>query len=680
MGYLIPLAIVLLVVYLYLLLHSNGSKEYKRLLYGCVVILIFGIIIHFRLYKGEADILSTLIRSVVSSVELFIGDSHIEDIIISKKMEYEPLKDWELLAYFVVYAFALITSAYFIIKLLFLRFLKNLKIRIKYNLFKTNAHFNIFFEKNEPTNILVEELLKKEKEKVFIICSPKDSTTRKLRFFEFFTMDYFNDDSQPDGLTTITSKKALNRIRSESSDKIFEEIKCGSLKKRIIKNADFYFLSDDETNNIKLALKFASLDLGGKVYCHCRQELITKYYAEAYCYYNITFVDSAKLAVASLKKNQEFQPINYVDIATDSMGRKCGYVESSFNALILGFGQTGQEALSFLYEYGAFVDKNKKRSGFHCVVYDNNMDKIKGSFVNARPYMDKNLITFRNIDVCSEDFWLRLNSESTGLFAKPFIQQVNYIVVSLGNDHTNLQVAIELLEHLYKSKNKDLSKLAIMVHLKNDDLLNMNALSYYQKMYSAQDRNVICPFGCNGSIWKLDLISDESMIKDSAKFFEAYQKATDEMFCDREMSPAYNETIKKLSESLSEKISKNRCEEYCDFIKGIIKQANDDDLRNKIVEDAQSFIDNPLGLACFLAIVQKKYIKGFRSRRIRKNLLKAILVLAQKDTYLSIIGKMNIGKDDNEMRKYMDFPNGILDEIYKIDRQEMQDFSNSFPL
>ena len=56
---------------------------------------------------------------------------------------------------------------------------------------------------------------------------------------------------------------------------------------------------------------------------------------------------------------------------------KLGYVSvSGFKSMILGFGETGQDALAFLYEYGAFVGKDKKKVPFVCHVFDNQMDKF----------------------------------------------------------------------------------------------------------------------------------------------------------------------------------------------------------------------------------------------------------------------------------------------------------------
>ena len=61
-------------------------------------------------------------------------------------------------------------------------------------------------------------------------------------------------------------------------------------------------------------------------------------------------------------------PVQYVQKGTGPDGLQEGWVGSPFNALVVGFGQTGREALGFLYEQGAFVGKDFSKSPFHCTV------------------------------------------------------------------------------------------------------------------------------------------------------------------------------------------------------------------------------------------------------------------------------------------------------------------------
>ena len=684
---LIVLFAILSIVYLFFLLTSNERNEKRRLWIGFGIVMVAGIFFHMYHFLGEANWWTAFVWSTINSAEMFIGDSHIETILISRNINWDPIPKWYVPFYFAVYSCALLTSAYFILKLVFSRVLKNFKIWLKvwkYNLFDKHLHYNVFFEKNNPTNVLTNNLLSSANEEVIVISSPGDMSAKRFSILDLFMMDGSKgnsfDSSKSKRYATLLSKKPFKLIQSDSLPSILMEIKCWCLKK-IIYNADLYFLSDNEENNILLALKFASLDLSGKIYCHCRQEFITKYYAEAYYAYNIIFVDSAKLAVASLKKHEsekeeetfKFHPINYVDVARDASGRKLGYVMSPFYSLILGFGQTGQEALSFLYEYGAFVGKNKERSKFHCVVYDREMERLKGSFVNFRPGMDKDLVTFRSVDVGSEEFWQRLNAENTELFNKSFVSQVNYIVVTLGDNRTNLQVSLELLEHIYKVKQKDLSKLIVLVHLTNMDKREKDTLSFYQKRYSFNGKEIIYPFGSNEDIWKMDLISNKPAVQAASVFYESYQNAS----CETELvildTSAFVEEISIISEELFKKFRKNDISEYKDFIRGILSHQECSELQQNVVDEALKLKGDPIRLAYFFVITQKKFIKGFMSRRLRKAILKSLLVYVDYDIY-----KVSIASGhDADVKNYHVFINTLSSEVNKINRQEAQDFSNA---
>ena len=97
----------------------------------------------------------------------------------------------------------------------------------------------------------------------------------------------------------------------------------------------------------------------------------------------INFIDSSFLSVVSLKKSKDnaMLPVRYVDIAQYAdTGRKLGYVTSEFHCAVIGFGETGKEALKFLYEFGAFPNKNNGKVPFKCHIFDNNLTKELGEF------------------------------------------------------------------------------------------------------------------------------------------------------------------------------------------------------------------------------------------------------------------------------------------------------------
>lgn len=73
----------------------------------------------------------------------------------------------------------------------------------------------------------------------------------------------------------------------------------------------------------------------------------------------VYLVDTATLAVQTLKDHKELLPVNFVPKGVNADGQPEGWVDSPFEAMILGFGETGQDMLGFLYEYGGI-----RRQGF----------------------------------------------------------------------------------------------------------------------------------------------------------------------------------------------------------------------------------------------------------------------------------------------------------------------------
>ena len=84
-----------------------------------------------------------------------------------------------------------------------------------------------------------------------------------------------------------------------------------------------------------------------------------------------------------------------MDKGVDENGLCEAWVSSAFNAMILGFGETGREVMGFLYEHGAFVDKDFKKSPFSCVAVDRQMGMIEQAYRKSFPGMNESVgITF----------------------------------------------------------------------------------------------------------------------------------------------------------------------------------------------------------------------------------------------------------------------------------------------
>lgn len=125
-------------------------------------------------------------------------------------------------------------------------------------------------------------------------------------------------------------------------------------------------------------------ELKCRIYCHAKKEgLINRYDNIADVEDRVRFVDSSFLSVVALKKwhDNAMLPVKYVDVAEDSeTKRRLGYVTSEFQCAVVGFGETGKEALKFLYEFGAFLDKDNGKAPFKCqssiIIWTKNLESL----------------------------------------------------------------------------------------------------------------------------------------------------------------------------------------------------------------------------------------------------------------------------------------------------------------
>lgn len=259
-----------------------------------------------------------------------------------------------------------------------------------------------------------------------------------------------------------------------------------------------FILSEDEDRNIEATANicydsdirtFARKERKVVIYCHARYDSINRVVEDAQSNGNIEvrIVDSSHNSINELRSNKEYHPINFVTIDTAD---NIGTVKDAFTSMVVGFGETGQDAARFLYEFGAFVSNvsskeedipeadnsgvKVERSQFKCHVVDNRMDTIKGRFLASVPALvggSKELekhspLEFHTFDVQSEDFYELL---------KETCETLNYVVVSLKDDEQTITTAVRIFNYIRKNR-ADLSKFRIFVRCHN--------LMYEQHMIS----------------------------------------------------------------------------------------------------------------------------------------------------------------------------------------------------
>jgi hypothetical protein len=268
----------------------------------------------------------------------------------------------------------------------------------------------------------------------------------------------------------------------------------------------FYLLSDKAEEN--LAALHGILPVKAQVYYHAKRigaALKTDQASDA----NIHIIDSSFLATNALKGDESLYPVKLVEIGRDADGEPAGYVSSPFQAMVCGFGESGQGALAFLYEFGTFVDKDGQASPFHCDVVDADMDRLAAGYKAARPALDDRRLCFIQCDTESESFRELLGQR---------IGSLNYVFISLGEDSRSINLAIETLEKAFKCR-PSLDNLLIVVKMdKPDEYRDMTA--FFNDSYGG--REIIRTIGDVDKTWTWDNVSKEGYLRYARRFQASY--------------------------------------------------------------------------------------------------------------------------------------------------------------
>lgn len=356
--------------------------------------------------------------------------------------------------------------------------------------------------------------LGKDAKVVFVDVPERDILPSKVSFLQFFQgLRTKSDRSERirDILPNAYVLKARKPLARCQGKDLFKELGLRLLGRWAnLPQTCIYLLSADYSDNTLALQKLSSYP--AQVYYHTRRNGLAVR-MELAGNGHIHIVDSSFLATEALKSREELYPIRQMIIPKDAEGQPRGYVEGGFRALVCGFGEAGQGVVSFLYEFGAFPDKNKQLNDFHCEVIDGNMPVLEGEFRLFHPGIDPSRVSFREETVGSESFWNRLQKN---------VQDINYVFISIGDDAENMKSALDILEFVFRSR-PDLDRFIIVVKLDRPSLYQ-SLIDYYNRNYGG--KTTIYAIGDIESTWTWNNISGEGF-KDTARtFYSSYALAS----------------------------------------------------------------------------------------------------------------------------------------------------------
>ena len=554
----------------------------RRVLLLATIIWIWGALLYIvGFYNEHINGLSVVLRAIISSFKMFTVSNALARV--SGVLQHDA--QYMLMFAFVHFAAAFITFL-FIFKMVGYKIKSYINILMCRFSRSGSGNIHLFWGVNDASCLLAESI-KADKEHaadriIFIdVDDDTDDNSQKKNSFSRITNMITISNSD---IARINKIGALvdhcyggpMAVSSEAAKSIFKALRLKNIGKIVAKSdvANFYFLSDDESANISGALKLQQdIRLGhrasGKfnIYVHaCKNasnEILNNYsrYNNDAQHCDIRIVDSAYLAVKTLKMGTSTLPVKCVDFDTPT-----GTVSSEFNSLIVGFGVTGQETFKFLYEFSAFVGTDLKRIPFHCYAVDENMDKIAGAVKAQMPDIRDNELSLIKTHTGTQEFWDKVDN---------LLPTLNYAVIAINNDNKALTLAVNLFKSALRLRDNSLPTLKIMVRCyQSSNYRRMQEVVNALTQAAAGSKVEIAIFGDNRSVYNYSLIESDVNNSEAMEFNRVYNnadsaeeqwkanfgdKAIAELMSDNKLNRyhAFCEINRQISQNISNSLHKN---------------------------------------------------------------------------------------------------------------------------
>ena len=504
-------------------------------------IFLAGTLLFYNGYYNPAaptNPVTLVLRAAISSLEMFVSETHLDEIVLEKPGFLEtPRGEWYLVVFFGLYVAALMITFWTIVDLV------GRGLKGRYHLFwrrntPAKRKSYIFIGINTPSITLATDILANQPgtvpaDIIFLDAVTEKKRRRDVSFKAFFRGEIGGSagkdkvlDRLGPGCLVLECRQPLQDNNAADLQSLCKSMGYSGLRPWLESaNTDIFVLSDDgEDNFLKLTTLVSAGVQHPTIYCRCREDGLPAKYARSVSADNIKYISLASLSVQGLMwgENGQFQPVHFVDVATDADGRPQGYVTSEFNALILGFGLVGKEALGFLYEFGSFANGVGELSPSHIYVVDSQMGLLAGQFQTKHP----------GLTVCTPDNpGGRVILEGTGVRQDLFwtnlrnrIDKLNYIVVSSGDTSTNIQVGLDLLEYALANRQGGLRHFQILVWAPGYSQQEQELVSRFTEDQNYGDHLRL--FGKDEEVWTYPIVTEADANRGAREFFAAYTKAS----------------------------------------------------------------------------------------------------------------------------------------------------------
>lgn len=493
------------------------------------LILLAGTCIHVIMLSRsthtvtDGNWIQLVLISSLASLEMFIGHTVVFDDIIAAVVFHEPLL---LLSYITVFVLAIL----FTISLFFLIVPRGIKdaIRLRvqgYLSSRGKRRLHIFLGDTPSARLLAQSIRKNAPEDQLLFIhfpSQSEKAGGELSIGEVLHAMFSRRSER--NLTDILGYDHFLFIRCQLSSPSSESSLAQAIGMPVIdkllrnSHSHVYILSDNEEQNFHfLQLLVNQPTLKAKVFCY--NQNINNYTAlYAHVHPRIRLLNKQELVFTQVKRQEpELMPVKVASLVRDAAGNSLGYVSEGFNALIVGFGATGQEALRFIHEFGSFVGPDLMPMQNNYWVSDPHIGHIKGEFLSRTPAFryDAN-ITWSSHATGSERFWLDFSM---------LLPKLNYVVISVDDGHQNVEIAVRMLQDAARF-GKDLSRLKILVSASVEDSQLPGMIQFYNRSFCPEGVSVIHPFGIPTKVWNLDVVTGRGLKAEAVRYREIAGRIT----------------------------------------------------------------------------------------------------------------------------------------------------------
>lgn len=503
------------------ILFLRGRKRRFSIRHGLfmnaiVLTFVSGIAVYFvgYDYAGTADNVFTLIlRSLLSSFEMFLSKSNLIGIADNCKNN-----QFYMLLFSVTHTLAVVLSTSFAVACFWKRVMYFLKEKLWSCRFIKNDTVYVFWGLNERSYKLAHDINKEKQPRdrfIFVEFPTEAEQPTKGQSFSGLLGLFSYKQSAIMQLRDISyvlfRTSSLPSEKMNSDTDMFDALNIKRLDK-ILRNAEsvyFFVFTDNEKSNLRASVNMLKANIQNLkcVYCATRKTRFTRLVEEDF-YGRLVLVDDSRMAVNELKMGKKAHsfPVDYVDI-----DKKKGVVTSTFKALVVGFGTTGQDALRFLYEFSAFAGPDGAKSPVEIHIIDNGIKGHIADFLQDVPALPQiQEVVLHDMNAFSSDFISFMHDN---------IHSLNYVVVAAGDDDVNIAVAASIFEYAQQYRRGGFDKFRIFVRLYNEN--NRQLFDTAIKVYN-QFVDCVSYFGGVGDIYKRHIVMDNHLEMLSKEFYKAY--------------------------------------------------------------------------------------------------------------------------------------------------------------